>query len=218
MNERGNRSKNVFQKLVELCNADERRVGDVLLDYQNIDQDVLVYFITMAFTTTANVRFSDKMLYEKLSDATTVSEEAFAILVFENNFERWVYLSEREVRKTRRDASGVDENGIEEENNNDGIPDVLYQRKVKLRKDNRETAGKWTDKGMERYNELLTMVTNSRNSNWRPRFEEKLQERYENSDDNSIETGRKRKKRISEEPGRKKARVSANNMLDVMSL
>ena len=38
------------------------------------------------------------------------------------------------------------------------MPDVLYQKNVKHRKSNRQSAERWTEEGMERLNELLRKV------------------------------------------------------------
>ena len=77
---------NTFKEFIDICKQDDRKIGDVLMNYENVNKDITFYFLTMAMTATTNVRFADKMLYEKLSDATTISEEAFAFLLFENNF------------------------------------------------------------------------------------------------------------------------------------
>ena len=36
----------------------------------------------------------------------------------------------------------------------------------------------WTEKGYERYNELLTLVRDNRNMDWRKDFEDNLQKQY----------------------------------------
>ena len=212
----GNRT-NTFKEFIDICKQDDRKIGDVLMNYENVNKDITFYFLTMAMTATTNVRFADKMLYEKLSDATTISEEAFAFLLFENNFKRWVYLAEKEILTEKIDRGEVVEQNTNEEENGD-IPDVLYQRKVKMRKDKRETAGKWTDKGMERYNEMLQTVKNYRNSDWRQNFEDELQKMYEKDTDKSGKKKNKRNKDLNDEDNAKKQRVAATNMFDVMSL
>ena len=50
------------------------------------------------------------MTYERFSDAVTIFEEAFAILVLENYFDWWVYLAEKKKRKDPSGTSNQDDN------------------------------------------------------------------------------------------------------------
>ena len=43
----------------------------------------MFYYLNLAMTTCATVKFKDKMIYSKLSDVINIFEEAFAILVLE---------------------------------------------------------------------------------------------------------------------------------------
>jgi len=173
-------------------------------------------------TSTANVRFKEKMICDKLSDTVTVFEEAFAMLVFENNFDRWIYMVEQEMKQINGESTGREEEeqtNISNKNNFRNIPDVLYQKNVKTRKDNRQTAGRWTDEGMERLNELLMLIKDSRNNERRHLVEDDLMERYVNYADNSTEAYNRRKRRLElDDENSKKKRVVVHNMLDIVSL
>ena len=108
---------------------------------------------------------------------------------------------------------------ISNKNNFGNIPDVLYQKNVKVRKDNRQTAGRWTDEGMERLNELLMLIKDSRNDERRQLVEDDLMERYVNHADNNMEAYNRRKRRLElEDENSKKKKVVVHNMLDIVSL
>ena len=217
-------------ELIRKCVDGGKVFGDFLLDYESIDTDVLICYLNVALTTTATVKFKERMVYEKFSDAITVFEEAFAVLVLENNFQRWVYFAEKRLGEDKDDNSEVCNGGesgasYSDDSNDDSkktvekIPDVLYQQKIKKRKDKRETAGKWTADGMKRLNSLITMVQEGRNSEDREQFEEELQDRYIKLADENIETMSKNKrKREMEEMNRRKKGVVIQNVLDFVAL
>ena len=101
----------------------------------------------------------------------------------------------------------------------ESIPDVLYQKKVKKRKDQRETAGKWKPKGMVRLNTLITMVQENRNSETRETFEEELQRIYIKHADTNMEImARNKRKREMEEMNSRKKGVVVKNVLDLVAL
>ena len=101
-------------------------------------------------TSTATVKFKERMAYEKFSDAVTIFEEAFAVLVLENNFDCWIYLAEKTLKKHNETVDN------DTESSDDDAPPVLYQQKIKTRKDKRETAGKWTEEGMIEMRNIYT--------------------------------------------------------------
>lgn len=193
-----------------------------MLDFEAIDKDILFCYLNIAMTSTANIRFKEKMICDKLSDTVTVFEEAFAILVLENNFDRWVYMVEEEMKQNSCESTVREEDEetiISNKNNFVNIPDVLYQKNVKVRKDNRQTAGRWTDEGMERLNELLMLIKDSRNDERRQLVEDDLMERYVNHADNNMEAYNRRKRRLElEDENSKKKKVVVHNMLDIVSL
>ena len=177
-----------------------------MLDFEAIDKDILFCYLNIAMTSTANIRFKEKMICDKLSDTVTVFEEAFTILVFENNFDRWVYMVEHEMKENRSEL-GHEKEDEQDENLSvkteiSNMPDVLYQKNVKPRKDNRQLAGRWTDEGMERLNELLMLIKESRNDERRHLVEDDLMECYVNYADNNMDTYNRRKHRLElEEEG-----------------
>ena len=83
-------------------------------------------------TSTATVKFKERMTYEKLSDAATIFEEAFAGLVFENNFNRWVYFANQKLNRVNENETNNDNssqsvgsitNSGSDESNDEPIPD-----------------------------------------------------------------------------------------------
>ena len=105
----------------------------------------------------------------------------------------------------------IDQNNTSDE---DIIPDVMYQVNVKRRKDEVYTAGKWTDKGKERYNEFISIVQIRRSRN--KQFKEKLKEEFIKSM-SSEAIVKKRKKREQEETkiAEKRKRVIVKNILNL---
>ena len=190
--------------MIKQCELNGPIFGNIFLDYQNIDTEELICYLNIALCGTSNIRFKEKMFYEKLSDALTISEEAFAVLAFENCFQRWMYQLTLETSESESDS--------------DKIPNVLYQKNITRKKDQRETAGKWTDKGFKRYNELIALVKESRNSDWRRNFEEELQKRYIEKADGKLKAYRKRMKIRDDMLKPKKVKVAPENMFDVMTL
>ena len=58
------------------------------MNYESVDKDVLFCYLNMEMKNISTVKFKELMMYEKCSEATTMFEEAFDILVLENNFNR----------------------------------------------------------------------------------------------------------------------------------
>ena len=229
---------NSFTNLIHMCKERGKNFGDALLEYDIVDRDILFCYLKIAMTSTATVKFKERMTYEKFSDAVTVFEEAFAVLALENNFDRWIYFAEKKLKEKKKvtidedvsansndhdeDQSGTsysDDSGGDSDKSVENIPDVLYQQKVKKRKDKRETAGKWTTEGMNRLNSLITMVQDGRNGERREQFEEELQDMYIKHADKNMElmAKNKRKREMDEMNSRKKG-VVIQNVLDFVAL
>ena len=221
-----------------MCKERGKNFGDALLEYDIVDRDILFCYLKIAMTSTATVKFKERMTYEKFSDAVTVFEEAFAVLALEKNFDRWVYFAEKKLKEKKKliieddvsansndqdeDQSGrsySDDSGGDSDKSVENIPDVLYQQKIKKRKDKRETAGKWTPEGMKRLNSLITMVQDGRNGERREQFEEDLQDMYIKYADKNMElmAKNKRKREMDEMNSRKKG-VVIQNVLDFVAL
>ena len=100
------------------------------------------------------------------------------------------------ARNETDSTSNSDNTTVELEHNEDEeVPDVLYQVKVRQRRDKIDTAGKWTKEGMKRLNDLITMVQEGRNGSRREQFEMLLQNKYVDYADANIELRDKNKRR-----------------------
>ena len=88
----------MFDKMIKRCENGGEQFGNEFLDYQNINIEELICYMNMALCGTSNIRFKEKMFYEKLSDAITISEEAFGVLVFENYYKRWLFSVKKELK------------------------------------------------------------------------------------------------------------------------
>ena len=198
--------------------------GNKLLEYEKMDQDILFCYLNLAMTSTATVKFKERMTYEKLSDAVTLFEEAFGVLVLENNLSRWIYMAERKrttnMPRANDDSSTSDTTNEAETDASEEVPDVLYQARVKQRKDKIDTAGKWTQKGMKRLNELLTLVQEGRNGATREEFEMSLQRKYVHYADSNVElrNKNKRKRELEEMTVVSNKTIVIKNVLNLVAL
>lgn len=194
-----------------------------------MDENILFCYLNIAMTSTAMVKFKERMTYEKLSDATTIFEEAFAALVMENNFDRWVYFAEQNLKKIGVTNANSDDgsqsvtsiaNSESDDSNEEQLPRVLYQLNIKKSKDNRkEAVGKWTLEGFERLNELITTVQEGRNRGTRDEFEDRLQQKYVDYAENNLGAlHKKRKRELEQQNERKKKAVVVQNVLDLVAL
>ena len=198
-----------MRKLVHFCGENGEQFADKLLEYENVDKDMLMCFFDVSMPCMSNYAYGTRILFHNFSKVVTESEEAFAYLVFENNFKRWIYQAEA----TRRD--GMEPN---DDDSTASIPDVLYQKKVKKRKDNVITAGRWTDEGLERYNNLMVKVREARQV--RGNFEEELKAMYVLNEprDMYLSKQKKRNKDDNKDPSAKKKKVTVMNVLNVAEL
>ena len=223
------RNDNDFTKMVKYCQDNGPEFGDKLIRYENVDINILFCFLNLSMTTTATVKFKERMTYEKFSDAVTVFEEAFAILILENSLNRWIYMAERQKRKLLRsagkeseDSSSTSDDVTDNSDDNDlgEIPDVLYQAKIRKRNDNIDTAGKWTEDGMKRLNALITMAQEGRNRTTRDEFETLLQNKYIQYADSNVEMRlrNKRKRELDEMNAMSNKGVVVKNVLNFVAL
>lgn len=91
-------------------------------------------------TSFAIVRLTDKITFKELSVSETIFEEAFAILLLENNFDQWLYFSEKVIVKNKvleedKNNTQYDESDIvssivslTDNNNYNYILDLLHQQ------------------------------------------------------------------------------------------
>ena len=219
-----NGNDNIFTKMVNYFKENGPVFGNKLLEYEKMDQDILFCYLNLAMTSTATVKFKERMTYEKLSDAVTLFEEAFGVLVLENNLSRWIYMAERKrttnMPRVNDDSSTSDTTNEAETDASEEVPDVLYQARVKQRKDKIDTAGKWTQKGMKRLNELLTLVQEGRNGATREEFERSLQRKYVHYADSNVElrNKNKRKRELEEMTVVSNKTIVIKNVLNLVAL
>ena len=198
-----------MKDLVDFCKANGPKFAEKLLDYHNMDEKTLMCFYDISMPSISYYQYKPRILFNTFSSVVTESEEALAYLVFENNLERWIYQAE----ETRRSNNSDDEEG---DVANRKIPRALYQAEVKTRKDNIDTVGKWTDKGLQRYNELLLAVRESRQS--RSAFEDLLTRTYLLNEPEMAEANNERRQKYTINDKNKKKRVSVINVLNVAEL
>ena len=149
-----------MKNLITYCKENGEKFGDNLLDYATVDMDIVRYYLDMAMPAMSIRTYNHEKVFSPLSKTVTVAEEAFAMLQLENNFERWIWIAEKEISKKQIEESGNDDENTSVDD--EMVPDLKYQVNVKTRKDNVYTAGKWTEDGLERYNELVTIVRQRR--------------------------------------------------------
>ena len=157
--------------MVNLCKTGDTKIADKLGLYDEVDMDVLMEYFDLSMTTLCSGGYRQSILFDEFSEVVKNAEEAFALLVLENNFDRWIYQAEvqRMKNQSRDNLETVLPPSMD-------VPDVLYQKKVKKRRDNIQTVGKWTTEGIERYDEILKDVMRRRED--RQDFEGLLKEEY----------------------------------------
>ena len=167
----GKGPSNSFNKLVNLCKTGDTKIADKLGLYDEVDMDVLMEYFDLSMTTLCSGGYRQSILFDEFSEVVKNAEEAFALLVLENNFDRWIYQAEvqRMKNQSRDNLETVLPPSMD-------VPDVLYQKKVKKRRDNIQTVGKWTAEGIERYDKILKDVMRRRED--RKDFEGLLKEEY----------------------------------------
>ena len=198
-----------MKKLVEFCEEHGPKFADKLLDFENVDCELLKYFYDLSMSSMKDYTYPHKILFNKFSEVVHVAQEAFAYLVFENYYNRWIYQA---IKKRSNDRP------LMEPLTNPNVPNVLYQKNVKQRKDNIDSAGKWTNEGMNRLNELIVKVQEVRED--REEFELKLQKLYIESEPSGQYNQKmnQRERCDKEKDKRKKRRVEVINVLKVEEL
>ena len=180
-------------------------------------------FVEYCIPSVTTSTISKQLPLYRLSKLTTVAEEAFAFLILENNIERWKWLAFKDmVEKEKDDTTGDNEElkkryGIDTE----VMPPVLYQKTVKISNEKGTmSAGDWTDKGMQRYNEIIKCVLESRKRKERIDYEDKLLKLYSNEDDEGmplLESGQRKRslEDTTKEDTRKKKKVVVIDLFNV---
>jgi hypothetical protein len=199
-----------------LATNEEKDFAKEILDYKSVNMNLFKKFIDIALPAMSKSCFINNMSCYCLSSEVTAAEETFAILAFENSVRRWVFMIEKEIY----------EDNIVDDDNEDRmrferrkLPDLKYQKNIKARADGRATAGVWTEKAKERFNEICSMVQDKRGE--RIEFEQLLKEMYvENATDslNSTRIKRKRMDENSEDGNGNKTKVKVVNLFELIEL
>ena len=85
---------NKMGQLVKFCETNGDQFAEKNLDYENIDIELLKYFLDLSMPSISNYSYGSRILFNSFSKVVNEPEEAFAYLVFENNFKRWIYQAE----------------------------------------------------------------------------------------------------------------------------
>ena len=151
-----------MKKLLNFCQIKGDKFGESLLQYDTLDIDIVMYFLDLSMPAMSVRTYDMDKVFSLLSKTLTVAEEAFAMLQFENSMKRWIWLADKEAMKTQDNIEGINVDSIVNNLDDDEIPEMMYQNNIKKRKDNIYTAGKWTEEGLERYNEFIGIVQKRR--------------------------------------------------------
>ena len=157
----------------------EGNVTDMLLDYMTVNKSLYKAYLDAAMPACSVSTFKDKMMNESeknFQNLVTTQEEAFALLVLENNIERWSHYAE---------------------DREDQEPPAKYQKKIGQRKDKKSSVGDWTSEGMTRFNEIYELVRAAREDERRKDFDEAIKQMYiaESDNQSSDEMERQPKRR-----------------------
>ena len=151
-----------MKKLLNFCQIKGDKFGESLLQYDTLDIDIVMYFLDLSMPAMSVRTYDMDKVFSLLSKTLTVAEEAFAMLQFENSMKRWIWLADKEAMKHQGNIEGINVDSIVNNLDDDEIPEMMYQNNIKKRKDNIYTAGKWTEEGLERYNEFIGIVQKRR--------------------------------------------------------
>ncbi len=87
-----------MKKLLELGVKYNNKLADHLMDYDTIDKRTYKMFLDIAVPTlTGCTNFVIVQRQKKFSEYITTMEEAFSLVVLENNFARWVWLANKDI-------------------------------------------------------------------------------------------------------------------------
>lgn len=146
-----NSSTEQQKKELKLLNPDplvslvESRDLEELRDHDNLDAfEVFVLYVIPPVVR--KMLFRAKRLHDRVSSFVTIPDEAFAMLILENNAEKWRFfynsssgLLDADGKKTKPKYCPTNTNASQS-----------------------SYTGNWTEKGIERYNELCDLVQSRR--------------------------------------------------------
>ena len=207
-----------MKKLINFCKEKGDKFGECLLQYNTLDIDIVMYFLDLAMPAISVRTYDIDKVFSLLSNTLTVAEEAFAVLQFENSMKRWIWQADKEaihrgnhqVNNSDRDSANSTANNLDD----DDVPAMMYQNNIKKRKDNFYTAGKWTEEGLERYNEFIGIVQRRRLD--AQVFEERLKAKMiEAISSESMRKKRKKREMAVGKTAEPKRKVIVTNILNL---
>ena len=205
-----------MKKLIQFCKEKGDRFGENLLQYDTLDIDIVIYFLDLAMPAISVRTYDIDKVFSPLSTTLTVAEEAFAVLQFENSMKRWIWLADKEVMRENQ-VNNSNHNSVDSIANyldDDDIPAIMYQNNIKKRKDNVYTAGKWTEEGLERYNEFIGIVQKRRLN--AQVFEQRLKAKMiESISSESLRKKRKKREVAVGKTAEPKRKVIVTNILNL---
>ena len=174
--------------------SEEGEFAELLFDYNEIDLDTFKAFLDCSMPSISVYSYSRMTSIELVSSIVTLAEEAFGAFILENNWKRWIHQARNKFRIN-----------LQEDNCTKDEPKLLYQKNITQRSDGKSTAGQWTESGISRYNEIVSIVSAQRSG--RIAFEEELKDLYieemNEKGDMRQSTKRKMKAKIDEERKKK---------------
>ena len=217
--------------LVQYEEEEERYIGfaeKVLESNWNEDQLLNAFrtFVDCCIPAVTTSTISKQFQLYRLSKLTTVAEEAFAFLILENNIERWKWLAFKDMQERDKDETDTTAELKKKRYvvDTEVMPPVLYQKRVKIsNRSGAVAAGDWTDKGMQRYNQIVKCVLESRKRKERIDYEDKLLKLYSNEDDDGLSVlesgeGKRPLKDTTLEDSRKRKKVVVIDLFSVEDL
>ena len=203
-----------MKKLLNFCQIKGDKFGESLLQYDTLDIDIVMYFLDLSMPAMSVRTYDMDKVFSLLSKTLTVAEEAFAMLQFENSMKRWIWLADKEAMKHQGNIEGINVDSTVNNLDDDKIPDMMYQKNIKKRKDNIYTAGKWTEEGLERYNEFIGIVQKRRLNT--QLFERTLKAKMiEAISSESMRKKRKKREIAIEKTAEPKRKVIVTNILNL---
>ena len=203
-----------MKKLLNFCQIKGDKFGENLLQYDTLDIDIVMYFLDLSMPAMSVRTYDMDKVFSLLSKTLTVAEEAFAMLQFENSMKRWIWLADKEAMKHQGNIEGINVDSIDNNLDDGKIPDMMYQKNIKKRKDNIYTAGKWTEEGLERYNEFIGIVQKRRLN--AQLFEQRLKAKIIKAiSSESMKKKRKKREIAVEKTAEPKRKVIVTNVLNL---
>lgn len=164
-----------FMKLLDLFD-ESGAIAEKLIDYRTVDREVYKTFLDLSMVACCKGSFKTTVACDdqlELQDIMTNGEETFAMLLLENNRDKWIHLA----------IDGDDDN----------MPHSKYQKKIEKRKDEKMGVGDWNESGLQRFNDIARMVKEKRNEGGRHVFEKAIKAMYEKEHEKARQKNRKRK-------------------------